>query len=91
MIVSISLNYAVFSRTFTPSRPFNASVEGGHCQGPCRPQWLFYILNWDGTEFSYARDIHSPQCWEPDFNTTYALPAVTMYWHPGCRRSRRTC
>ena len=41
-----------FLRTSTPSRPFYADTEDGHCHGACRSQWFFYVPNWDGSDIN---------------------------------------
>ena len=43
----------------------NAGVtKDSHCQGACRPQWFFYVPNWDGTDINvilrFTRDTQSP-------------------------------
>jgi len=44
---------------------FYAGTEGGHCQGACRPQWFFYVPDWDGTDIDvtlwFTRDKQSPK------------------------------
>ena len=45
----------------------------------CRPQWSFYVPNWDETDINmiiqFTRDTQSPMV----FNTKYTMPAVTRY------------
>ena len=43
-----------------PSRPFYAGTEGDHCQGACRPQWFFYVRNWDGTDIKIYKGYTAP-------------------------------
>jgi len=49
----ISFNKSAFSQTLSLIWSFYAGTKGGHCQGACRPQWLFNLfymylkLKWD--------------------------------------------
>ena len=67
---------------YTPSRPFCAGTEGGHCRVLVVLSGSFAseietagndIISW----FSDSRGTH---CWEPGFSNKYITSAVTDYW-----------
>ena len=49
-----------------------SGIDGDYRPGACRPQWFFYIRNWDMTDINMiikSRAIHSPRYCEPIFHS----------------------
>ena len=50
------------------------ATDGGQGQGTSRPQWFFYISNWDVIDINLE---HSPQYWVPDGCTNHCTVALS--------------
>ena len=76
--------FLISKKTFTPNRPLNAGTEGVTAR-------VLVILSGSFTGqietgpaltlFSDSWGIHSPQCWEPGFNSKYTMHTMTVYWN----------